>query len=139
MQKFQKPSIGSMLFLEIQGSENYENLFSEISDFLDFFEAKFSRFIKGNWLFDLNTSKKAILDEHSYAMLDCMQKMARESQGFFDPTVGKRLTELGYGNQEIFFSPEKFNHRNFDEIISFDVKNIELHGDFELEFGGVGK
>lgn len=120
MQKFQKNSIGTTLFLEIQTTENCEKIFSEISSFLDFFDARFSRFKKNNWLFDFNQKKVAELDEHSRNMILFMQNIARESDGYFDPTIGKRLTELGYGNQEIFFSPEAFNHKNFDEIFSFD-------------------
>ncbi len=139
MQKFQKKSIGSMLFLEIQGSENYEKLFSEISEFLDFFEAKFSRFLKNNWLYNLNKTGKAELDEYSREMIVFIQNITSESHGYFDPTIGKRLTELGYGNQEIFFSPTVFNHRSFDEIISFDNNYISVAQGFELEFGGVGK
>lgn len=139
MTKFQKNSIGTTLFLEIQGSEKYEKIFQQISDFLDFFEGKFSRFKKDNWLYFLNKNKTAELDEYSREMCIFMQKIARESKGFFDPTIGKRLTELGYGNQEIFFSPEAFNHRNFDEIVHFDKNfaKIILSESAEIEFGGL--
>jgi thiamine biosynthesis lipoprotein ApbE len=30
-------------------------------------------------------------------MLEYMLDLARTSEGYFDPTVGKRLVELGYG------------------------------------------
>lgn len=137
MQQFQKNSIGTTLFIEIQTSENCEKIFSEISDFLDFFDARFSRFRKDNWLYDLNKNKEAELDKHAAEMLRIMRKIAHESDGYFDPTIGKRLTELGYGNQEIFFSAEKFNHRSFDDIFSFDknFSKIFISGEYELEFG----
>jgi thiamine biosynthesis lipoprotein ApbE len=34
-------------------------------------------------------------------MLEFMLKIAEKTDGYFDPTVGKRLTELGYGNPEL--------------------------------------
>jgi thiamine biosynthesis lipoprotein ApbE len=30
-------------------------------------------------------------------MLDFMLALSKKTDGYFDPTVGKRLTELGYG------------------------------------------
>ena len=139
MQKFSYNSIGTTLSIHIESSKNLSHLFDEIVIFLDFFEKKFSRFIPDNWLFHLNKNKTAKLDIHAFSMLETIQKLARETQWYFDPTIGKRLQELGYGNQEIFFSAEAFNHRNFDEICRFNQEKIEIFGNAELEFGGIGK
>lgn len=80
MQKFQKNYLGTTLFIQIQGKGNYDKIFSEISDFLDFFEAKFSRFIKNNWLFDLNKNKKSNIDIHAFSMIKMIQNVARETE-----------------------------------------------------------
>lgn len=29
-------------------------------------------------------------------------EVAKKTDGYFDPTIGKRLTELGYGNKKTF-------------------------------------
>jgi thiamine biosynthesis lipoprotein ApbE len=34
-------------------------------------------------------------------MLSKMLEIARKTDGYFDPTIGKRLTELGYGKMEL--------------------------------------
>lgn len=139
MQKFTKNSIGTTLEITFRTENNLSRLFGEIDIFLTEFEQKFSRFIPNNWLFDLNKNKTATLDENAFLMLNMMRNIAHETLGYFDPTIGKRLTELGYGNQEIFFSAEAFNHRDFDEIISFDREKIFLKKSVEIEFGGIGK
>ena len=115
MQKFEHLSIGTKLFLQINSSDDFSERFSEIVAFLDDFE--------DNWLYQLNQRGENILDEHAEKMIFFMQKIARETDGYFDPTIGKRLTELGYGNSDFFFSPEKFIHQDLDKILTIS-KNI---------------
>ena len=69
-----------------------------------------------------------------------MLEMAQKTCGYFDPTVGKRLTELGYWNRKIILPDAKW------EIGYGDYRDIEitwdrviLHGDIFLEFGWIGK
>lgn len=40
-----------------------------------------------------------MLDIDAKTMLTYMLEVARKTDGYFDPTVGKRLTELGYGKK----------------------------------------
>ena len=72
-------------------------VFHDIESRLRDFEAKYSRFLEGNWLHDLNRNRRAIFDSDGMSMLSFMLDIARATDGYFDPTVGKRLTELGYG------------------------------------------
>ena len=72
-------------------------LFLLESDFqskLHNFEQTFSRFIEGNWLYNLNKNRTGTLDADGQIMLNKMLEIARNSNGYFDPTIGKRLTEL---------------------------------------------
>ncbi len=34
-------------------------------------------------------------------MLSYALEVAKKTDGYFDPTIGKRLTELGYGNPKM--------------------------------------
>jgi thiamine biosynthesis lipoprotein ApbE len=34
-------------------------------------------------------------------MIEYAIEVAKNTNGYFDPTIGKRLTELGYGNKNI--------------------------------------
>lgn len=139
MQKFAKDSIGTKLEISFRTNENLSHIFNEIDIFLTEFEKKFSRFIEYNWLYDLNKTKSANLDNLSYKILKMMQKLSSETSWYFDPTIGKRLTELGYWNSDLDFGSEEFSHKNFDEIISLDEKKIQILWNYEIEFGWIGK
>lgn len=65
------------------------------------FEYRFSRFLAGNWLHELNMTRSAFLDDDARNMVVFALDLAKRTHGYFDPTIGKRLTELGYGNQNI--------------------------------------
>lgn len=139
MQKFAKDSIGTKLEISFRTNENLSHIFNEIDIFLTEFEKNFSRFIEYNWLYNLNKTKSANLDNLSYKILKMMQKLSSETSGYFDPTIGKRLTELGYWNSDLDFGSEEFSHKNFDEIISLDEKKIQILWNYEIEFGWIGK
>lgn len=139
MQKFAKDSIGTKLEISFRTNENLSHIFNEIDIFLTEFEKKFSRFIEYNWLYNLNKTKSANLDNLSYKILKMMQKLSSETSWYFDPTIGKRLTELGYWNSDLDFGSEEFSHKNFDEIISLDEKKIQILWNYEIEFGWIGK
>lgn len=139
MQKFAKNSIWTKLEIIIREEKNLSHLFSEIDIFLNNFEQKFSRFIPNNWLFELNSRGENELCEDGYNMIFFMQKIACGTSGYFDPTIWKRLSELGYGNKEIFFYNPDFHHRDFDDIISFSRNKIVIKKWYEIEFGWIWK
>jgi thiamine biosynthesis lipoprotein ApbE len=61
-----------------------------------------------------------------------------KTDGYFDPTVGKRLTELGYGKSMKNEEWRMKSNGNYKDIeIIWD--EVLLHGDILLEFWGVGK
>lgn len=95
--------IGTHLNLQVEASSSSEidEDFSHIRERLTAFEQKFSRFIPNNWLHKLNIDRTAELDEDAKNMLTYSLQLAHDTAGYFDPTIGKRLTELGYGNQEV--------------------------------------
>lgn len=142
MQKWDYDIIGTHLTLLIDTQDDCTYIFQGIGNHLRDFEQKYSRFIEWNWLYNLNNSRRAILDSDGKNMLSFMLNVARNTDGYFDPTVGKRLTELGYGvqwkmkNEQWIMLGKKFG--NYKDIeISWD--EVILHGDILLEFGWVGK
>ena len=96
MQQFGFDIIGTHLDIRIDTSEDCSVLFSDIETRLQDFEARYSRFISGNWLDILNQKRTATLDEDARKMLLYTLEVACKTDGYFDPTVGNRLTELGY-------------------------------------------
>lgn len=140
MQKWNYDIIGTHLTVMIDTSDDCTRVFQDIEIRLWQFEARFSRFIEENWLYTLNMSRRAMLDEDAHMMLSFALDLARNTDGYFDPTVGKRLTELGYWNSRLSIQDPKWEigYGNYRDIqIIWD--EVILHGDIFLEFGGVGK
>ncbi len=46
-------------------------------------------------------TRSGVLDNDAREMIVFALDLAKRTDGYFDPTVGKRLTELGYGNRHI--------------------------------------
>ena len=96
MQKISFDIIGTHLEIHIDTSDSLELFSQNIERKLHEFESIFSRFIEGNWLHSLNKNRSGTLDTDGKIMLEKMLEIAAATDGYFDPTVGKRLTELGY-------------------------------------------
>lgn len=141
MQKLELDSIGTHLALSIDTDIDSEGFFDGIRERLRIFEEDFSRFNSDNWLSHLNSSRRATLDEDARFMLLFALDIANKTDGYFDPTVGKRLRELWYGilgDEKLEIGHKKVGFWNYKDIeIAWDA--VVLHGDIELEFGGVGK
>ena len=146
--------IGTHLSIRVESSSSVsiEEDFLHIEQRLKDFDQKYSRFIPGNWLHHLNIHRKGILDTDASKMLSFALEVARKTDGYFDPTIGKRLRNLGYGNQdtevhmnenifeEIFTETLHKEVGNYTDIVLGDMGNeVFLRKDIELEFGGVGK
>ena len=99
MQQFGLDIIGTHLDLRIDTSEDCSVIFAQIETRLQEFEVKYSRFIEVNWLADLNKNRTGTIDADGQKMLGYMLSVSANTDGYFDPTVGKRLTELGYGKR----------------------------------------
>lgn len=97
MQQFSLDIIGTHLQISVDTSSSCEEVFCAIRERLVAFESKYSRFIDGNWLSDLNRERMALLDNDAKTMLVFALELARISDGYFDPTVGSILSRLGYG------------------------------------------
>ncbi len=111
MQQFGFDIIGTHLDIRIDTSEDCSFLFSEIEARLRDFETRYSRFISGNWLDVVNQKRTETLDTDGKKMLEYMLAVSRHTDGYFDPTVGKRLTELGYGNNQLQVESRKHKAR----------------------------
>ena len=97
MQSFALDIIGTHLDIRIDTPGDCSVLFSDIETRLQDFEVRYSRFIDGNWLDTLNKNRTGTIDTDGQKMLGYMLSVSANTDGYFDPTVGKRLTELGYG------------------------------------------
>lgn len=140
MQIFEHSTIWTHLKIFVKTNINIDDIFDEIRIFLDDFNNNYSRFIENNWLFSLNKNKKAyFISEHEKNMLYFMLELSNQTNWFFDPTIWKRLRELGYWNQKIFFDNEKFIHYNFDDCVILNQDFVEIKNNIEIEFWWIWK
>jgi FAD:protein FMN transferase len=141
MQVLDLDIIGTHLQISIDTPHSCDEVFSDIRIRLQDFEQKYSRFIEWNWLYSLNKNRTEEVSIDAKKMLQYMLQVARDTDWYFDPTVGKRLTELWYGNRKL--EVESIKH----DILSYwDYRDIEvewdvviLHWNIILEFWWVGK
>lgn len=61
------------------------------------FEKKYSRFITGNYLYNLNLSWTSHIDDEFKTLFGLCQKVYVESHGYFDITILPTLEKLWYG------------------------------------------
>ncbi len=140
MQKYSFDIIGTHLLLSLDTENDCIMLFQSIEERLIHFEKKYSRFIEWNWLHNIIMTRHGVLDSDSQKILSFALNLAKISDGYFDPTIGKKLSELGYGNTKLEPSTGNYKKENGDyRDIEMRWEEVILHGDVLLEFGGVGK
>ncbi len=142
MQVFELDCIGTHLQLIVDTSSSCDEDFSHIRSYILDFESRYSRFVADNWLNILNKQRIWSLPKDAKNMIEYAIEVAKNTNGYFDPTIGKRLTELGYGNKNIVtISSNSENKKWFGDYRDIEIvwDELKLHGDIELEFGGVGK
>ncbi len=99
-------------------------------------EQKYSRFIKGNVLADLNASvgKWARVDEETWGLLKFGEELKVKSGGVFDLSVKGILESWGYDEN---YSFEEHGEGNLGGMEFSDDGRVRLSA--EIEFGGIGK
>mgnify|MGYP001601607201 FL=1 len=113
------------------------------------FESRFSRFVKGNELDELNNKSELKVSEEMRSLLVKAEEAYGETGGIFDPTVITTLENIGYREsfgegerstgmssgeiRKIFFKREKF------DTLEIDGGHIKKPKDLRIEFGGIGK
>jgi thiamine biosynthesis lipoprotein len=134
---FSKDVIGTHIDIFcIEWSEGQKKeLCSNIDLRLTRFEKKYSRFIRGNWLDQVNIDRIWMLDEDGMYMLQVALQVAKNTNGYFDPTITSQLSNLWYGRED------HKNHGIGWESISLNTESslVELKNNVLLEFWWVGK
>ncbi len=107
-------------------------------------EQKFSRYLKINFMFELNNShgKTLVLDEESTLLMDFAFTCYELSDGLFDVTSGILRRAWKFDGSE-----NVPNQKQIDELLPFiglnktnwEKPNFTLPENMEMDFGGIGK
>lgn len=71
---------GSRLDITISSGENISQIIEECFHMADIFEQKYSRFINGNFLSELNTNKSADIDREFHSLIKLSLRVSKLSQ-----------------------------------------------------------
>ena len=79
MQRYSLDIIGTHLEISLHTEKDMGRVFRTIEKRLTDFEARFSRFISGNWLYMLNRDRRGFLDTDGKNMLSSMLDIAKKT------------------------------------------------------------
>ena len=128
--------LGTVLHIEHVDFLGSSEIHLQIKAYLRAFEAKYSRFIPGNWLSDINSAGWWILDTPAREMLEVAMSLAKLTDGAFDPTITPDLENIGYGKLPLSISVwERTGYSDVD----LRGNSLTLKNGVRIEFGGVGK
>jgi FAD:protein FMN transferase len=111
-----------------------EHLPKTITDYIESFEAQYSRFRDNSILSKLNRS--GVLSEppaELVAMLQTSMRLHETSNGMFNPTVGGALENLGYGEGGGNIATA------LTDVLDISTERITLEQGYRLDLGGIGK
>ena len=123
-------------YISIVLPEKHKNLFKPAFDIFKQVDNKFSKYKPNSYVSKLNERKFAKLDKEFLNLLNISLKIYKETNGYFDITLGN-LTKK-YGS---FYKNLKKDKYETSGIENIKIKNryIFLKNNISLDFGGIGK
>lgn len=134
--------MGTDILLRIASSdESKEVMADSLEDafqMMRHFARRYSRFIKGNELWQFNQSTGGAVSTELFDLLSRAKKHYKETEGFFDPSVLPSLEREGYAgaypdSNDVFpLSPD-------DLVLDASIQSARKPLGLKLDFGGFGK
>ncbi len=134
MKKYSLEALWTLLEIYIDSKSAHEDIIRECFLRVEKFEQKYSRFISGNFLSELNHTKKAVLDEELKYLLKISLEVHEISKWVFDITLLPLLENDGYWISESIL-PENI----WTRYIEITDSQLILHNNISIEFWGLWK
>lgn len=131
--QYTREAFGTCLEIIIKQSDNDSGI-SESFSIIEDFENKYSRFIDGNILWEINEKKRALLEPEIASLIRLCVKISAMTQGSFDMTLLPFLENAGYGVARGKV-PEDFGYKN----IILEGNLLTLKNNVSIELGSCGK
>jgi thiamine biosynthesis lipoprotein len=147
-EQIQFRALGSEIFVTLVGrADDFAAIFTEITQKITDFEARFSRFLPDSELslFNVAAGEKNKISPEFREILLAAHGMARETDGIFNPFILPNLQQAGYKGS--WPTPANFHEKlDFSERSITKIDELEIGKDFAkipagtaLDFGGIGK
>lgn len=125
-------------YISINLPKQYKDFFKPTFDIFKYVDRKFSKYNPKSYVYKLNKEKKAKLDKTFKKLLDISLKIYRETNGYFDITLGNITKKYGSFFQKTETYTKSINTTGIKNIVVKDGY-IYLKNDISLDFGGIGK
>ncbi len=132
--KYSLPAFGSLLEITLGTCSLNDSGITESFSMVQDFENKYSRFIKGNKLAEINTNKTILLDPEISSLIRLCLRVSGLTEGAFDITLLPLLENAGYGISDIELT-ENIGYQN----ILLEADTLHLKKGIQIEFGSFGK
>ena len=121
--------------LSLSSSEDISSeLLSECYLKIEEFEKKYSRFIEGNYLDNLNIQKRAPLTKELKTLVELANKTSEHTKWYYDISILPFLENAGYGIKK-----EKLSEIYWYKNIEITESEIILHNNISIEFWSLWK
>lgn len=104
--KYSKKLFWSQLDITIEWDNINTDIVDNCFDETEAFEQKYSRFIKNNFLDNLNTNKSSTLNKELLYIINLCQKVSELTEGYFDITILPLLENMGYGIKTTYITED---------------------------------
>jgi len=144
-------ALGSEVFITLvltkENEEQANKLFLNISNKINNFENRFSRFKTDSELtfFNNNAGKKTVVSKQFLDLISTSYKLSQETAGFYNPLILPGLQKAGYKgswpNPDKDYDGIDYSSRKIDtyEQIKIDKTWVQIPKNTALDFGGIGK
>jgi thiamine biosynthesis lipoprotein ApbE len=136
-------ALGTVWYIELFGlssSNTAQELKKRLTQEIEDFQKKYSRFNELSLLNILNREKRVIFDSDLYNMLEQGEKWREETDGVFDIAIKEKLEDIGYGEISKDSKTEVSQEERASlSRVSRDEDNIFWNSTLQIDLGGIGK
>lgn len=132
--KYSKDLLWSRLNLIINSENIDENIIKKCFDETEKFEKKYSRFIKWNYLYNLNKDKSSQVSWELLSIIKLANQVSKLTDWYFDITILPFLENIWY-----WIFEEKMEENYWYENIKIENNTIFLQNNVNIDLGSVWK
>ncbi len=132
--KYSRNLFWSRLDITIISNEINENIIEKCFFETQSFENKYSRFIKWNYLYNLNKEKSSQIDWELFSIIELCNKVSKITKWYFDITILPILENIWY-----WIETEKMENSIWYENIVIENWKILLHNNVSIDLWSVWK
>lgn len=128
-------------FVSISLEEENKKYIEDGFEIIKEIDLSLSSYNKDAQIYKLNQNKYSILNQYTYEALNLSKKYYKDSDGYFDITIGSITKDLyGFGEKEKVPTSKELEDAKVNfKGLSFNEKEAHLDKNIKVDLGGMGK